>query len=111
MSDGFVLLSIAFILMIIPICIQYLIFRFAKSLIVKLLPVILFIPIWLVCVLGAYNILDLPVTSSMMDGGFIAFHDTDVIAAAGVPVVIGLIICWIVYILIYVCKKSKNNNA
>ena len=72
MSDGLVLLSIAFILLIIPICIQCLIFRFAKSLIVKLLPAILFIPIWLVCVLGAYNIFDLPVTSSMMDGGFIA---------------------------------------
>jgi hypothetical protein len=109
LNDTHVLIAIAVILILISGIIQYVICCVCNSLIIKLLPAILFVPIWLICILGAFNVFDLPPTSYIIDGGFIAFHDSDVIAIAGIPINLGLLFSWIVYSVIQRSKKRRCN--
>lgn len=107
MSDALVFVFIAFILIVISAGIQYAFCHAFKSLIIKLLPIILFVPIWIICVLGSFQIIDLSPTERIIEGGFIAFHDSDVIAVAGIPMILGLLLSWTLYIILQKVKKRK----
>lgn len=107
MIDALVFVIIALILIVISGSIQYTVCHVCKSLIIKLLPSILFISIWFVCVLGSFNIINLPTTAMIIDGGFITFHDSDVIAVAGIPIILGLLLSWTLYTVIQRSKKRK----
>ena len=105
MSDGLVLFSIALVFVIVPGIIQFVWLCLFQSTWVKLLPLIVFTPIWLICVLGAYNIINIPPSETLMSGGFLAFHDDSVIAVIGVPVLIGIALAWLIHLLILRRKK------
>lgn len=111
MGDALVFILIALTLIVISGSIQYTVCHVFKALLIKLLPCILFMPLWLICVLGSFDIIDLPPTARIIDGGFIAFHDSDVIAVAGIPITLGLLLAWTVYAVIQRFKKRMTRNG
>lgn len=107
MSDGTAFLLIALVLFCLPAVVQLLLCLFAKSKIIKVSPVVLVCIIWIVCVLGWYNIIDLPQTSTLADGGFIAFYDYTVIAMTGIPVLLGMGFAWLIHGIVLWKRKRK----
>lgn len=107
MSDGMQLFLLAFVFALIPFCIQLLICRFCRSKLVRLLPLIVFFPIWAICTLGTFNIIDLPYSSVLSESSFIAFADYAVITLIGTPALIGLILAWALCGLLGLIKKQR----
>ena len=108
LSDGAVFLLIALILLIPSAAIQFLLCLFAKSRLIKALPAVITAIVWVICILGTFNIIDLPPTSTIVEGGFIAFPDYMVLAAAGVPVMLGFALGWGLDGIVKALKKKRS---
>ncbi|AFM01889.1 hypothetical protein Desde_3615 [Desulfitobacterium dehalogenans ATCC 51507] len=106
MSDGAVFWLIALALFGFPAIVQLLLCVLAKSRIIKMAPSVFVGITWIVCVLGSYNVIDLPQTSTLANGGFIAFYDYTVIAMIGIAVLLGIGFAWLSYGVIMWAKKK-----
>ena len=97
MEDWAVFLLLFLALIGVCAVLQLLLCRFVKHNIVKAAPAVLFAILWVVCLLGAYDIIDLPPIARLAEGGFIAFPDYGVVALAGVPLLHGFALGWLLY--------------
>jgi len=73
MSDGAVFWLIALALFGFPAIAQLLLSVLAKSKMIKMAPSVFVGIIWIVCVLGSYNVIDLPQTSTLANGWLYSF--------------------------------------
>lgn len=90
MSDGMVLVLIGIMFTLVPFLIQTALCLFVRVRIIKWLPFILFVPIWWICLMASCQYIELPFTSFLSNGSFIAFSDYSVITVLGIPILIGL---------------------
>jgi hypothetical protein len=109
-SDSLVILAIILVYVAVPAIFQFIWLSIFKPLIVKLIPAIIAIPVWIICVLGSYDIIKLPETSTIFDSGFFATYDYIAIAIIGIPAIIGIALAWCVYVFLQKLKKSKLNQ-
>jgi hypothetical protein len=109
LNDGLVFFLIFLVLTSVSAIIQFLFCHFGRHLILRLLPIIVITPVWFICVLGFWNLVDLPQTTTLVDGGFIEIYDSNVIAVAGTPVVFGLLLAWSINLILQK-EKAKNNE-
>ena len=107
-GDGIITLMI--VIVIIPAIFQFLWLSIFKPLIVKLIPAIIAIPVWIICVLGSYDIINLPETSTIFDSGFFATYDYIAIAILGVPTAVGFSLAWLLHIFLKKRKERKSNQ-
>jgi hypothetical protein len=108
--DGLVLIATALFYIVLAFIIQFAWLCIFKSKIIRRLPMIIFLSIWIVCVLGSLNIIDLPRTSTIIDGGFITIKDYQVIATIGVPTIIGFALAWGIHVSLQARKERKQNQ-
>jgi len=104
MSDASVFALIFMFLMILPLIIQCIFFKVFSSPFIRNLPFATFVLAWFFCILGAFDIVNTPLGTNIIDGGFITFRDVDVLAVVGIPVFCGFIISWV---LCNYLKKKK----
>ena len=109
-SDSLVILAIILVYVAVPAIFQFIWLCIFKPLIVKLIPALIAIPVWIICVLGSYDIIKLPETSTIFDSGFFATYDYIAIAIIGIPAIIGIALAWCVYVFLQKLKKSKLNQ-
>ena len=104
-GDGIITLVI--VLIMVPAIIQFLWLCIFKPRIIKRLPIIIFFLLWIICVLGAFDIIALPQTSTILTTGFLSSYDYEVIAVIGFPALFGMALAWCVYFIWQTEKESK----
>ena len=101
-------LVIALFFLMGPAILQYAWLRIFKSKIIRRLPIIICVTIWIICVMGVFGIIDLPHTSTI-DAGFMRISDFVIIAIIGIPVNVGLALAWFLHTLDEVHKKDDTD--
>ena len=105
--DILVIFAIILVLVMIPAIIQFVWLCIFKPLIVKLIPAIIATPVWIICVLGSYDIINFPETSTILTTGFLSSYDYEVIAIIGIPAICGIALAWLLHIF---HKKRKERK-
>ena len=108
--DILVIFAIILVLIMIPAIIKFVWLCIFKSLKIKLLPDIIFLFIWIVCVLGSYDVIDLPEIRTILTTGFLSSYDYEVIAIIGIPAIFGIVLAWLLHIFLKKRKERKSNQ-
>ncbi len=91
MSDAMVLFLIALAVAAVPFVLQFVLCLKCTSVVGRIWPFVLFLPVWVPCVLDALDVIDLPRTFFLF-GGF--FHDVGTLYVLGFPVLLGHLLGW-----------------
>ena len=107
-GDGVITLII--VLVMIPAIFQFIWSCIFKSQKMKRLPIIILIPIWIISVLGAFDIIALPETNILIRDGFMTFYDYTVIAVIGLPVMFGIACGSVAHSISLQNREKKKTN-
>ena len=102
MTDGMILILIALAVAAVPFFLQTVLCLKCKSIIGKVWPLMLFLPVWVPCALDAVDVIGLPRTY-FLGGGF--FHDEGLLFGLGFPVLAGHLLGWAAATLMKRIKK------